>query len=137
MKLVGKCSILRMKPKKEIEYPLIRLPKEYKDLIGKEALIYKIDRNKFLISVNNELEDELYNWLYNFLNSLKTNKNSAQRFNEIEINSDRSLDKYQEELMNNLKMDRWGFEPQAFAMPRRRSTKLSYRPLKSQISSCL
>ena len=31
MKLVGKCSILRMKPKKDIEYPLIRLPKEYKD----------------------------------------------------------------------------------------------------------
>ena len=26
-------------------------------------------------------------------------------------------------------MDRWGFEPQAFAMPRRRSTRLSYRPL--------
>ena len=27
-----------------------------------------------------------------------------------------------------LGVDRWGFEPQAFAMPRRRSTRLSYRP---------
>ena len=63
MKLVGKCSILRMKPKKDIEYPLIRLPKEYKDLIGKEALIYEIGKNKFLITVNEDSEDELYNWL--------------------------------------------------------------------------
>ncbi len=68
-----------MKPKKGIEYPLIRLPKEYKDLIGKEAKIYEIDKNKFLISVDRSSEDELYNWLYNQLDFLKVDKNLLKK----------------------------------------------------------
>ena len=101
MKLVGKCSILRMKPKKDIEYPLIRLPKEYKDLIGREAIIYEIDRNKFLISVNNELEDELYNWLYNQLDFIKIDKNLLERAKELGINISSVLEEKLKEVLNS------------------------------------
>ena len=87
MKLVGKCSILRMKPKRDIEYPLIRLPKEYKDIIGKEALIYEIDKNKFLILIDNN-SDRLYNQLYNQPNFHKANKNSSKKTKEIKNDLD-------------------------------------------------
>ncbi len=87
MKFIGKSSILRMKPKKNIEYPLIRLPKEYRDLIGKEAKIYEISENKFLILVNEDKdESELYNWLYNQLKSSKTKRNLEEKNKEIRSN---------------------------------------------------
>ena len=101
MRLVGKCSILRMKPKKDIEYPLIRLPKEYKDLIGKEALIYEIDKNKFLISVNDNSEHELYNWLYNQLDFSKIDKNLLQRAMKLGINLNSVLEEKFKVILNS------------------------------------
>ncbi len=101
MKLVGKCSILRMKPKKDIEYPLIRLPKEYKDLIGKEAIIYEIDKNKFLISVDENLDIELYNWLYNQLDFSRIDKNLLQKAKELKINLNSILEEKLKEILNS------------------------------------
>ena len=103
MKLVGKCSILRMKPKKDVEYSLIRLPKEYRDLIGREAIIYEIDKNKFLISVNNELEGELYNWLYNQLDFSKIDKNLLQKSKELGIDISSVLEEKLRELIDKSK----------------------------------
>ena len=102
MKLVGKCSILRMKPKKDIEYPLIRLPKEYREIIGKEALIYEIDKNKFLISVDKKLNIELYNWLYNQLDFSKIDKNLLERAKELEIDINSLLERVLREFLKGI-----------------------------------
>ena len=92
-----------MKPKKDIEYPLIRLPKEYKDLIGKEALIYEIGKNKFLITVNEDSEDELYNWLYNQLDFSKIDKNLLERAKELGIDISSLIEEKLRELIDESK----------------------------------
>ena len=101
MKPIGECSILRMKPKKNIEYPLIRLPKEYKHLIGKRASIYELDRNKFLIFVDDSADNRLYNRLYNhdFSNGVAVHHNHKLRTRQISEEEEREI------------MLRPGFEP--------------------------
>jgi hypothetical protein len=47
MKLIGKCSISKKKAKEGFEYPIIRFPKEYLELIGRETKIYEIDKINF------------------------------------------------------------------------------------------
>ena len=89
MKPIGECSVLRMRPKKNIEYPLIRLPKKYKHLIGKRASIYELDRNKFLIFV----DDRLYNRLYNHdssLNGVALHQNHKLRTRQISKKKERA-----------------------------------------------
>jgi len=46
MKFIGKCSISKKKEKEVFEYPGVRFPLGYKEIIGKEAKIYEIDKNK-------------------------------------------------------------------------------------------
>ena len=93
MRPIGECSILRMRPKKNIEYPLIRLPKEYKHLIGKRASIYELDRNKFLIFVDDSVDDRLYNQLYNHdssLNGVALHQNHKLRTRQISKKKERA-----------------------------------------------
>ena len=93
MKPIGECSVLRMRPKKDIEYPLIRLPKEYKHLIGKRASIYELDKNKFLIFVDDSVDDRLYNQLYNHdssLNGVALHQNHKLRTKQISKKKERA-----------------------------------------------
>ena len=84
MKLVGKSVIGRKRAKEGFEYPIVRFPKEFKDLIGKEVRIYQINENNFLISID-EIDHELYNKLYNLFDLSKINKNLLQKAKELGI----------------------------------------------------
>ncbi len=79
MKLIGKCSISKKKAKEGFEYPIIRFPLEYKEIIGKKAKIYEIDKNKFLISVDENSEDKLSNKLDNSYVLVRVDKNLLQK----------------------------------------------------------
>ena len=82
MKLVGKSVIGKKKAKEGFEYPIIRFPLEYKEIIGKEAKIYEIDKNKFLISID---ESELDNKLDNSYVLVKVDKNLLQKAKALGI----------------------------------------------------
>ena len=109
MKFVGKCSISKKKAKEGFEYPIIRFPKEYSDMIGKIAEIYEIDENKFLISVD---ENELANQLDNPYTLIKVDKNLLEKAKELEIDISAFLEEKLKELLNYLKVAPGpGFEP--------------------------
>jgi len=76
MKLAGKSVIGRKKAKEGFEYPIVRFSLEYKEIIGKEAKIYEIDKNRFLISVD---ENELSNWLDNSYLLVRVDENLFYR----------------------------------------------------------
>jgi len=38
--------VFQKESKKGFEYPIVRFPKEFLEIIGKEAKIYEIDKNK-------------------------------------------------------------------------------------------
>ena len=79
MKFVGKSVIGRKKAKKGFKYPIIRFPKEYSELIGKEAKIYEIYRNKFLISIDENSKGKLSNKLDNSYVLVKVDKKISLR----------------------------------------------------------
>ncbi len=59
MKSIGKSKITRLRPKKNIEYPLIRLPQSHAHLAGETAHIFEIDNNGkslFLISLDEDFD---------------------------------------------------------------------------------
>ncbi len=97
MKLVGKSIIGKKKAKEQFEYPIIRFPLEYKEIIGKEAKIYEIDKNKFLISID---ENELSNELDNSYVLVKVDKNLLQKAKELGIDINEFLEDRLEELLN-------------------------------------
>ncbi len=86
MKLVGKSIIGKKKAKEGFEYPIVRFPKEFSELIGKEARIYEIDKNKFLISIDENSEDKLSNWLDNSIEFVKVDKNLLEKAKMFGIN---------------------------------------------------
>ncbi len=45
MKSIGKSKITKLRPKKNIEYPLIRLPQSHSYLAGETAYIFEIENN--------------------------------------------------------------------------------------------
>ena len=96
MKFIGKCSISKKKAKEGFKYPIIRFPLEYKEIIGKEAKIYEIDKNKFLISID---EDELDNKLDNSYVLVKVDKNLVKRAEEFGIDLNKFLKDRLEELL--------------------------------------
>ncbi len=51
MKLIYQTKVTRLSAKKNISYPMIRLPKDYGDMIGKIVRIYEVDSSHFLIEV--------------------------------------------------------------------------------------
>ncbi|MCD6502875.1 MAG: hypothetical protein J7K58_01375, partial [Euryarchaeota archaeon] len=63
MKLLSSSKISKKKAKKGFEYPIIRLPRECSDIIGKTAEIYRVDENKFLVIIRDSprLDNKLSN----------------------------------------------------------------------------
>lgn len=62
MKSIGKSKITRLSPKKDITYPLIRLPQSYTEIIGETAHIFKTEYNGkpvFILSLEEEFDGEL------------------------------------------------------------------------------
>jgi hypothetical protein len=62
MKSIGKSKITKLSPKKNITYPLIRLPQSYTDLIGETAYIFKTEYNGntlFVLSLDKDFDGEL------------------------------------------------------------------------------
>lgn len=62
MKPIGKSKITKLSPKKDIVYPLIRLPQSYTELIGETAHIFKTEFNGktlFVLSLEDEFDGEL------------------------------------------------------------------------------
>ena len=62
MKYIGKSKITRLRPKKNIEYPLLRLPQSHADLVGETAHIFKIENNGkplFVISLDEDFTPAL------------------------------------------------------------------------------
>ena len=109
MKFVGKCSISKKKAKEGFEYPIIRFPKEYSEIIGKIAEIYEIDENKFLISVD---ENELDNRLDNSYALIKVDKNLLEKAKALGIDISAFLEERLRGLLNYLKVAPGpGFEP--------------------------
>ena len=104
MKFAGKSIIGKKRAKKGFEYPIIRFPKEYLELIGKEAKIYEIDKNKFLISIDENSEDKLPNQLDNSYTLVKIDKNLLQKAKELEINISSYIEGKLRELLENLNL---------------------------------
>ena len=96
MKFVGKCSISKKKAKEGFEYPIIRLPREYSGIIGKEAKIYEIGGNKFLVSID---EDELSNQLYNPYVLVRVDKNLLEKAKELEVDINSLIEEKLKELI--------------------------------------
>ena len=105
MKLIGECIVGKKKAKEGFEYPIIRFPKEFAELIGKRAVIYQIDEKNFIVSL------ELAKWLDNHLELLKIDKNLLQKAKELGIDISSFLEEKIKELLNNVKADPAGFEP--------------------------
>ncbi len=102
MKLVGKCFISKKKAKEGFEYPIVRFPKEYSELIGKAAKIYEIDKNKFLISVDENSEDKLFNELDNSYVLAKIDKNLLEKARIFGIDINSFIENQLRELLNGL-----------------------------------
>ena len=99
MKLVGKSIIGKKKAKEGFEYPIVRFPKEFSELIGKEAKIYEIDKNKFLISID---ENELPNKLDNSIEFVKLDKNLLEKAKMFGINISSFIENQLRELLYKL-----------------------------------
>ena len=54
MELVGRTKITRLSSRKDVYYPMVRLPLGYRDVIGKYANIYVVDSSHFLIEIVDE-----------------------------------------------------------------------------------
>ncbi len=127
IKKLGQAKIYRLRAKKNKTYPAIKLPSELESLIGRKAEIFELRINGttyILLSFGNDFEVLKllsYGRLEKRLQELESRLNSLY----IALNNVKTVN-YEE---NHQSMDRWGFEPQASAMPRRRSSSLSYRPL--------
>ncbi len=48
---VGECKVSRKRAKKNIEYPIIRFPSDYKFLVGQHVKIYRIAENSYLLTI--------------------------------------------------------------------------------------
>ena len=81
--MLGKSIIGKKEAKDKFEYPIIRFSLEYREIIEREALIYEIDKNKFLISVD---ENELSNELDNSIKFVKVDENLLEKIKGLEIN---------------------------------------------------
>ncbi len=96
------------KAKKVFECQIVRFPKKYSELIGKEAKIYEIDRNGFLISIGNELDNKLDNSYV----LAKIDKNLAQKIKELGVSISTFIEVKLKELISKDKSVRPpGFEP--------------------------
>ncbi len=69
-------------------------------IIGKKARIYEIDKNKFLISIDEESEDKLSNWLDNSIEFVKVDKNLLEKAKALEIDISSILEERVRELIN-------------------------------------
>ena len=71
LKFVGSCKVSKKVAKKGFEYPIIRLPLELTDLIGKTVNIYQINDGSFLFVV----ADQLSNFVQplNYINTANKN----------------------------------------------------------------
>jgi hypothetical protein len=60
MQYIGTSKISKLNPKPNLTYPLIRLPKRYKSIIGKTAHIYESweEGQKAIVLVFDETEDK-------------------------------------------------------------------------------
>ncbi len=123
MKLVGECIVGKKRAKEGFEYPIIRFPKDFSELIGKEAKIYEIDKNRFLISVD---ENELSNQLDNLIDFSKIDKNLLKRARELGIDISSFLEEKLRELLIKLKADPAGFEPATLGLGGPRPILLGY-----------
>ena len=56
---IGECKITLKRAKKNISYPMVRFPQEYLHLAGKQARIYRVDNNSYLVVIQDD--EELYN----------------------------------------------------------------------------
>ncbi len=62
MKSIGKSKITRLRAKKDIEYPLIRLPRSHANLAGETAHIYEINHDGkplFVISLDDDFDADI------------------------------------------------------------------------------
>ncbi len=62
MKAIGKSKITRLRPKKDIEYPLIRLPQSHSHLVGETAYLFETEHNGkplFVISLDDDFDAEI------------------------------------------------------------------------------
>ncbi len=71
LRFVGSCKVSKKVAKKGFEYPIIRLPLELTDLIGKTVNIYQINDGSFLFVV----ADQLSNFVQplNYINTANKN----------------------------------------------------------------
>ena len=98
MKLVGECIVGKKKAKEGFEYPIIRFPKEFSELIGRRVEIYQLDEKNFLVSL------ELSNWLSNRLELLKLDKNLLEKAKELGIDISSFLEEKLRKLLDNLNL---------------------------------
>mgnify|MGYP000129572745 CR=1 FL=1 len=109
MKFVGKCSISKKKAKEGFEYPIIRLPREYSGVIGREAKIYEIDENRFLVLID---EGKLNNQLDNPCILARIDKNLLEKARELGIDISSFIEEKLTELLTQRhKTPRPGIEP--------------------------
>ncbi|MCM1986995.1 hypothetical protein [Methanococcoides seepicolus] len=81
MKYIGKSKITRLRPKKNIEYPLLRLPQSHAHLAGDTAHIFEIDNNGkplFVISLDEDFDGNIKVIQQN------TNSDTENRLNYLE-----------------------------------------------------
>ncbi len=56
---IGECKITLKRAKKNISYPMVRFPSEYLNLAGKQARIYRVDTNSYMVVIQDG--EELHN----------------------------------------------------------------------------
>ncbi len=62
MEPIGKSKITAHRPKKDITYPMVRLPQSHSHLAGETAYIFEIDNNGsplFIISLDKEFDGNI------------------------------------------------------------------------------
>ncbi|NPE28625.1 hypothetical protein HNV12_11780 [Methanococcoides sp. SA1] len=82
MKSIGKSKITRLRPKQNIEYPLIRLPQSHAHLAGETAHIFEIDNNGkplFVISLDEDFDGNIEVIQPNTNSNLETRLNSLEK----------------------------------------------------------
>ena len=106
MKFVGKSIIGKKKAKEGFKYPIVRFPLEFREIIGRKAKIYEIDRGKFLIDV------ELDNQLDNSFEFVKVDKNLLEKAKEFGINVNSLIEgKLRRLISQKIRVRPPGFEP--------------------------
>ena len=103
MKLVGKSIIGKKKAKEGFEYPIVRFPNKYSEIIGREAKIYEIDENEFLVLIG---EDGLDNKLDNPHVLVRVDKNLLGEAKEVGIDISSFIEEKLIEVLDQQKTSR-------------------------------